>query len=77
MITGEIEIWAEELRILSTAETPPMYIEENLQVNEALRLKYRYLDLRRPLICKKKYYVKARGGQKLQGIILMPMVFLK
>lgn len=48
MITGEIEIWAEELRILSTAETPPMYIEENLQVNEALRLKYRYLDLRRP-----------------------------
>jgi aspartyl-tRNA synthetase len=48
MITGGIEIWADELRILSTAETPPMYIEENSQVNEALRLQYRYIDLRRP-----------------------------
>ncbi len=48
MVTGEIEILAEELRILSTAETPPMYIEENSQVNEALRLQYRYIDLRRP-----------------------------
>ena len=52
MVTGEIEILAEELRILSTAETPPMYIEENSQVNEALRLQYRYIDLE-DLICKK------------------------
>jgi len=48
MATGEIEINAIELRILSTAETPPMYIEENSDVNEMTRLKYRYLDLRRP-----------------------------
>ncbi|MDQ2087541.1 aspartate--tRNA ligase [Herbivorax sp. ANBcel31] len=48
MITGEVEILAEELRILSGAETPPMYIEEDSQVNEALKLKYRYIDLRRP-----------------------------
>ncbi len=48
MATGEIEINATELRILSTAETPPMYIEENSDVNEMTRLKYRYLDLRRP-----------------------------
>lgn len=48
MATGEIEINATELRILSTAETPPMYIEENSDVNEITRLKYRYLDLRRP-----------------------------
>lgn len=48
MATGEIEINAVELRILSTAETPPMYIEEDSQVNEITRLKYRYLDLRRP-----------------------------
>ncbi len=48
MATGEIEINAIELRILSTAETPPIYIEENLDVNEITRLKYRYLDLRRP-----------------------------
>ncbi|HOP99678.1 MAG TPA: aspartate--tRNA ligase [Acetivibrio clariflavus] len=46
--TGEIEIMAKELRILSTSETPPIYIEEDTEVNEALRLKYRYLDLRRP-----------------------------
>src|SRR5690606_29282595 len=37
-----------ELRILSRAETPPFHIEENSDVNEAMRLKYRYLDLRRP-----------------------------
>lgn len=48
MITGEVEIWADELRILSSSETPPMYIEENSQVNEALKLQYRYIDLRRP-----------------------------
>jgi len=48
MKTGEIEILASELRILSKAETPPFHIEENSDVNEAMRLKYRYLDLRRP-----------------------------
>ncbi len=48
MPTGEIEIIAKELRILSDAETTPFYIEEDSDVNETLRLKYRYLDLRRP-----------------------------
>ncbi|HIR14294.1 MAG TPA: aspartate--tRNA ligase [Candidatus Choladousia intestinavium] len=48
MKTGEIEIRAKELRILSEAETPPFPIEENSQTKEELRLKYRYLDLRRP-----------------------------
>lgn len=48
MKTGRIEILAEELRILSEAETPPIYIEEKSDVYEATRLKYRYLDLRRP-----------------------------
>jgi len=48
MATGEIEINAVELRILSSSETPPIYIEENSDVNEITRLKYRYLDLRRP-----------------------------
>ncbi len=46
--TGHIEIRAKELRILSKAQTPPIYIEENSNVSEAIRLKYRYLDLRRP-----------------------------
>ncbi len=48
MKTGAIEIIASELRILSKSETPPMQIEEDSGVNEAMRLKYRYLDLRRP-----------------------------
>ena len=46
--TGEIEIMVTELRILSKAETPPVYIEEDSEVNENVRLKYRYVDLRRP-----------------------------
>lgn len=48
MKTGEIEIFVTELRILNASETPPFYIEENIDTNDALRLKYRYLDLRRP-----------------------------
>ncbi len=48
MPTGEIEVIANELRILSKSETPPFHIEENSDANEALRLKHRYLDLRRP-----------------------------
>lgn len=46
--TGEIEIVAKELRILSESETPPFPIEENSKTKDDLRLKYRYLDLRRP-----------------------------
>ncbi len=48
LATGEIEIHAEELRILSEAETPPFPIEADSKTKEELRLKYRYLDLRRP-----------------------------
>ena len=48
MKTGELEIIAKELRILSAAKTPPFYIVENSDVKEELRLQYRYLDLRRP-----------------------------
>jgi aspartyl-tRNA synthetase len=48
LATGAIEIRAKELRILSEAETPPFPIEEESKTKEELRLKYRYLDLRRP-----------------------------
>ena len=48
LATGSIEVRAESLRILSESETPPFPIEENSRTKEELRLKYRYLDLRRP-----------------------------
>ena len=48
MKTGKIEIIASELRILSESETTPFQIEDNITVKDDLRLKYRYLDLRRP-----------------------------
>ena len=50
--TGEIEVRANSLRILAEAETPPFPIEENSKTKEDLRLKYRFLDLRRPDIQK-------------------------
>ncbi|MFI3229749.1 MAG: aspartate--tRNA ligase [Bacillota bacterium] len=50
MPTGEVEIIATELRILSEAETPPFNISDDSGVREQLRLKYRYLDLRRPAL---------------------------
>ena len=46
--TGDIEVVAEQLRILSESETPPFPIEDNISTKEELRLKYRCLDLRRP-----------------------------
>ncbi|MGE4275916.1 MAG: aspartate--tRNA ligase [Lawsonibacter sp.] len=46
--TGEIEVYVTELRLLAKAETPPFEIVEHSKANDMLRLKYRYLDLRRP-----------------------------
>ena len=46
--TGDVEIYVTELRLLAKAETPPFEIVENSNANDVLRLKYRYLDLRRP-----------------------------
>ncbi len=48
--TGDVELYVSELRILSTAETTPFEIRDEINVNDELRLKYRYLDLRRPMM---------------------------
>ncbi len=57
--TGDIEVIATNLRILSESQTPPFAIEENSQTKEEIRLKYRYLDLRRPDI-QKNLMLKSR-----------------
>jgi aspartyl-tRNA synthetase len=48
LATGEIEIIAETLEILNSSKTPPYYLVDQVEVDETVRLKYRYLDLRRP-----------------------------
>ncbi len=48
LATGEIEVMANELRILNSSETPPFPLDEDIEISDNLRLQYRYLDLRRP-----------------------------
>jgi aspartyl-tRNA synthetase len=48
LATGKVEIYAEQMEVLNTAKTTPFYIENGIDIDELLRLRYRYLDLRRP-----------------------------
>jgi aspartyl-tRNA synthetase len=57
--TGEIEVEAEQLHIFSRAETPPFPVEDDIDTNEQLRLKHRYLDLRRPSL-QKNFLVRSQ-----------------
>ncbi|NLB51671.1 MAG: aspartate--tRNA ligase [Syntrophomonadaceae bacterium] len=50
--TGNIEVYIDQMDVLSSAKTPPFYIEDGIEVDENLRLKHRYLDLRRPEMLK-------------------------
>ena len=72
--TGELEIRVNTLRVLSEAETPPFPIEENSKTREELRLKYRYLDLRRPdlqrnLIMRSKVATLVRQFMAKEGFL--------
>ncbi len=53
--TGEVEITVSSLEVLNTSKTPPIYIEDGIDADENIRLKYRYLDLRRPEMQQKLY----------------------
>ncbi len=74
LATGGIEVRAESLRILSESETPPFPIEENSKTKEELRLKYRFLDLRRPdiqrnLILRSKIAILTRQFLAEEGFL--------
>ena len=74
LATGEIEIRATQVRVLSEAETPPFPIEADSKTKEELRLKYRYLDLRRPdlqknLILRSKIATTIRAFLSEEGFL--------
>ena len=74
LATGEVEVRAEQIRILSEAETPPFPIEADSKTKEELRLKYRYLDLRRPdlqknLILRSKIAANIRSFMESEGFL--------
>lgn len=72
--TGDIEVIAKDIRVLSEAETPPFPIEENCQTKEEVRLKHRYLDLRRPdlqrnIMMKSKVSMLLRNFMEKEGFL--------
>ncbi|MEK6725761.1 MAG: aspartate--tRNA ligase [Deltaproteobacteria bacterium] len=66
--TGEIEVIADSLKLLNESKTPPFAIEDDLDAAETLRLRYRYLDLRRPLI-QSKIILRHKVVQKFRGFL--------
>ena len=79
--TGEIEVMVTELKILNTAVTPAFLIEDDIEVSEMIRLKYRYLDLRRPqmqknLILRHRATTSVRSYLNSQGFLDLETPFL-
>jgi aspartyl-tRNA synthetase len=79
--TGEIEVTATELKILNPAKTPPFLIEDEIDVSETVRLKYRHLDLRRSemqknLILRHRVSAATRGYLNQQGFLDLETPFL-
>ncbi|MGO9239729.1 MAG: aspartate--tRNA ligase [Bryobacteraceae bacterium] len=79
--TGEVEVVAERLLILNTSETPPFPMEEHIDVGEDARLKYRYVDLRRPhmqrnIILRSRISLAAREALYAQGFLEIETPFL-
>lgn len=69
--TGKIEVLASEVTILNRSKTPPFYIEDGINVSDELRLKYRYLDLRRPemtAVFKMRHHVTRVFREKLNEL---------
>ena len=69
LATGEIEIRGDDLEIFSRADTPPFPIEDDIDTNEALRLQYRYLDLRRPRF-QRALRLRSQAAQAARGYLI-------
>jgi aspartyl-tRNA synthetase len=65
LVTGEVEIEVEEYKLLNTSETPPFPIEDRVEVGENLRLKYRFLDLRRPSLAR-NFIIRNKAAQAVR-----------
>ncbi|HRJ21464.1 MAG TPA: aspartate--tRNA ligase [Bryobacteraceae bacterium] len=79
--TGEVEVVAEKIWLLNTSETPPFPMEEHVDVSEDARLKYRYVDLRRPhmqrnIILRSKISLAAREALYEQGFLEIETPFM-
>ena len=79
--TGEVEVVAEKLWILNTSETPPFPMEDNVDVSEEMRLKYRYVDLRRPrmqrnIILRSRISLAVREELYRQGFLEIETPFM-
>ena len=66
--TGEIEILVEEFKILDQSETPPIYVKDNDNASETMRLKYRYLDLRKPSM-QEKLKLRAKTARVIRSFL--------
>lgn len=66
--TGEVEVLASELKILDESETPPIYIRDDDNVSETMRLKYRYLDLRKPSM-QEKLKLRAKTAKVVRDFL--------
>jgi aspartyl-tRNA synthetase len=65
MPTGEVEVYVKEWKLLNTSDTPPFPIEDRVETSEMLRLKYRYLDLRRPRLAK-NFILRNKAAQSVR-----------
>ena len=65
MVTGEIEVVVNDWKLLNTSKTPPFAIEDRVDVTETLRLKYRYLDLRRPRLAR-NFILRSKAAQSVR-----------
>ena len=66
--TGDIELLVEELKILNKSETPPIYIKDDDKVSENMKLKYRYLDLRKPNM-QEKLKIRAKAARVVRDFL--------